>query len=140
MPLTMLEPMVAPAPKIAVEIPDLLVHMLQNRGICGFGLDESTTRTNQGRMKEKNRRTSIPHLLPKLLPMLIKLALPSRLRTRTPLRDIHRHIPIRCPRRRRNSHGTLLIHNLHIAPGKDPFHARPLIPPLGPIRVHEFGD
>ena len=111
----MLEPMVAPAPKIAdIQVSNLLVQS-----------------------EKEHEHTSIPHLLSKLLPVCVQLALFSR-RLAT-AGNIQRHVAIaRLHRRRRWV--ALFVYDGYIGSGEDALKAGPLIASLGPVGIHELCD
>lgn len=106
---TMLEPTVAPAPKIAI----ILV------------------RSSRRELFLREIHTSITQLLAELLSTLLKLALLRRvmggIRGRSALADIQRHVPVVGARRGRNRCRSLLIDHIYVASGEDTFHTSSLI-------------
>ena len=118
----MLEPIVAPAPKMATR------KLAKNA-------TASACRVSQ--------HTSVAHFLPELLPIRTQLALLRRHPTASALTDIQRHITIarlRWWRRPMMSESTFLFHDSHVASRKDAFQTCALILSLGPIGIHEFCD
>lgn len=113
---TMLEPTVAPAPKIAVcRVRSSPFH------------------------HHKGLHTSIAQLLAELLAALLKLALLSRVvrvRGRSTLADIQGHISV--VGLRRHGSGSLLLNNVHVSPGEDTFHAGTLVATAPPYNRISF--
>lgn len=112
----MLEPTVAPAPKIAIcrFRPSIFHH---HRGL----------------------RTSIAQLLAELFTALLELALLSwlvRVRGRSTLADVQRHVSV--VRSRRHSSRSLLFNDIHIGPGENTLHASTLVATAPPYKRVSF--
>lgn len=124
MPLTIFDPIVAPAPKIANQT------------------GPSQPKSPPYRASRSRREpTGVAQLLPKLLALLVHLARLSRFGhghgtgPTAALRNLQRHVPVTAVRCWR----LLRIDDAHVAPRKDALEPRPLIASFGPVGVHPLG-
>lgn len=125
MPLTMFDPMVAPAPKMAT-------CSCQRSGVPW------------SKSMKQEIHTSVAHLLPKFLPVGVQPAFLLWCGTgaAAALRHIQRHVAVVGLRLHQRRWWLLLlvVYNSNVAPRENAFQTGPFIASLGPVGIHELRD